>query len=158
MPQKKVKKTPMDAAFGYLAQRPRSIGDMQRHLDDLQFGEYEVYAVVERLKELGYLDDEKYARDFVQSRLATKPASRRKLQEQLAAHHIDRALIQAALQDIPEETETENAMQVAEKFFRQFEGLEPKEKKQRIYRRLIARGYDYEHVRSCLEQLFEEEY
>ena len=71
--------SPMDAALGYLARRGRTVREMELYLDGQNYGEYEVYAAVERLKELGYLDDRRYAEEFVRSRLATKPVSRRKL-------------------------------------------------------------------------------
>ena len=44
---------------------------MENYLDGQNYGEYEVYAAVERLKELKYLDDVRYAADFVSTRLAT---------------------------------------------------------------------------------------
>jgi len=70
------------ALYGTVS-RPRTVREMENYLDGQNYGEYEVYAAVERLKELKYLDDVRYAADFVSTRLATKPLSRRKLKEQL---------------------------------------------------------------------------
>ena len=80
----------MDAALRYLGYRARTVRELERYLDEQQFGEYEISQVIERLKELGLADDAKFAADFIESRLRTKPVSRRHLQEQLYAHELPR--------------------------------------------------------------------
>ena len=154
MKKNKVGNTPMDAALKYLTSKARTVREMEDHLDSLNYGEYEVYQVVERLKELNYLNDEKYAADFVSSRLAAKPLSRRKLQEQLYAHKLPKDAIETALSGITAETEAVNALQVAEKFARQFEALPVEEQKNRTMRRLVGRGFAYDASRSALETVF----
>lgn len=154
MKKNKVGNTPMDAALKFLSAKARTVRETEDHLDSLNYGEYEVYQVVERLKELDYLNDEKYAADFVASRLATKPLSRRKLKEQLYTHRLPGACIEAALAVITPEKEAENALLVAEKFARQFEALPPEERKNRTVRRLVGRGFDHDAARSALETVF----
>ena len=144
----------MDAALKYLTMKARTVREMEDHLDSLNYGEFEVYQVVERLKELGYLDDEKYAADFVSTRLASKPLSRRKLQEQLYTHKLPRDMIDAALGAVTVQVESANALAVAEKFARQFEHLGPEERKMRTMRRLVGRGFEYEAARTALETVF----
>ncbi len=154
MKKNKVGNTPMDAGLKYLTAKPRTVREMEDHLDSLDYGEYEVYQVVERLKELGYLDDEKYAADFVASRLASKPLSRRKLREQLHTHKLPADLIDGALAGVADETERGNALIVAEKFARQFAALAPEERKLRTMRRLVGRGFECGASRAALEAVF----
>ncbi len=154
MKKNKVGNTPMDAALKFLTAKPRTVREMEDHLDSLNYGEYEVYQVVERLRELNYLNDEKYAADFVSTRLASKPLSRRKLQEQLYTHKLPKECIEAALSGITAETEAANALQVAEKFARQFEKLPAEEQKNRTMRRLVGRGFAYDASRAALETVF----
>ena len=136
MKKKKTGKSAMDSALDYLTSRPRTVREMENYLDGQNYGEYEVYAAVERLKELKYLDDVRYAADFVSTRLATKPLSRRKLKEQLRTHYL-----------------SADDIDVAEKFYRQFEGLEEYDRRQRIVRRLAGRGYDFGVIRDSVEEL-----
>lgn len=143
----------MDAAFSYLTAKPRTVREMERYLDSKQYGEYEVYQAVERLKELNYLDDEKYAADFIASRLATRPASRRKLREQLYSHQLNKDVIENALLAVTDAVEEENARIVSEKFYRQFMGLEERERRERTIKRLVARGYGYDTVRSAMQRV-----
>ena len=78
----------MDAALRFLA-RARTVREVERHLDACEYGEVEVYETVERLKDLGLLNDVTYAEEFVRTRLATKPISRAHLREQLLSHEAD---------------------------------------------------------------------
>lgn len=136
--------SPMDAALKFLGYSARSVREVERHLDDRQYGEVEVYETVERLKELGLVDDRAYCEDFIRTRLATKPVSRRKLYEQLMAHEIDRATVEEALDSIADTLEAENARAVADKFARQFAALPAEEREKRVLQRLLARGYAYD--------------
>lgn len=143
----------MDAALSYLTARARTEGEMERYLSKQQFGEVEVYDCIERLKELGYLNDRQFAADFIATRLNTKPVSRRKLREQLYSHKLEAEVIQEALEAVTDAVEEENAAQVAAKFWRQFEGLEEYERKVRVIRRLLGRGYDLGLVRARVEAM-----
>ena len=143
----------MDAALRYLTNAPRTVREVERRLDDLEFGEVETAAVVERLEELGLLNDESYCREFVSSRLRTKPVSRRHLHEQLRNHEAQETAIEAALAQVDDETEFQNACLVAEKYARQFETLSPEERENRLTKRLLGRGFDYDHTRRAIESL-----
>lgn len=143
----------MDAALRYLTMKPRTVLEMELYLDSCEYGEFEVYQVVERLKELGYLNDESYAAEFVRSRLATKPLSRRKLREQLYVHKLPKEIIEDALSAVDTKTEEKNAAAVAEKYARQYASLPDRERKQRVIQRLCARGYEYSTVEKCLKEL-----
>ena len=153
MKKKKKGKSALEASFDYLSARPRTIREMEDHLDQLNYGEVEVYEAVERLKELGYLDDGRYARDFIASRLSTKPVSRRKLREQLLGHHIDSGIVDEAVGELGEESDYAAALEVAEKFYRQFEGREEKERCQRTMKRLVGRGYPYGVIKAAMEKV-----
>ena len=113
----------MDTALRHLTMKARSVREMEEYLDRQHYGEYEVAQVTERLQELGYLDDTAYARDFIRTRLAAKPVSRRKLYEQLVAHKLPREIAEEAVAEIGDDVENANASLVAEKFARQFAHL-----------------------------------
>ena len=111
----------MDAALRFLGYRARTAREVERHLDEKQYGEVEVYETVERLKDLGLVDDKLYAENFIRTRLAAKPVSRRRLYEQLLSHEIDRQTIEEALAVVDDACEANSAQAVAEKYARQFE-------------------------------------
>ena len=147
----------MDAALAYLTDRMRTVREVEDKLDDLQYGEGDVLATVERLKELNLLNDEAYAREFVRSRLANKPVSRQKLYLDLKAHHVPEEYIQLALNELPSETEADNARQVAQKFWRQMSALEEGVRRERVLRRLMSRGFSAEASLAAIREAAEEE-
>lgn len=123
---------------------------MENYLDDKQFGEVEVYDCVERLKELGLIDDEKFAKDFVSTRLASKAVSKRHLREQLCAHFVSRDVIDTVLESIPDDTELNNAVNLAKKYYRQLASLPDDEREQRVMQRLQRRGYSLEMIKHAI--------
>ncbi len=156
MAKKRIGKSAKEAACDFLAYKARTIRETERYLDEQNYGEYEIYEAVERLKELNYLNDQKFAADFINSRLATKPVSRRKLKEQLYSHSIAPEEIETAIAGISDETEMKNAMAVAKKYWNQMAALEDAQRKQRTARRLVSRGYDFDHIKACIALLGED--
>ena len=130
-------RTPMDKALKYLAAPgPRTVREVERHLDACNFGEFEVAQTVERLKELSYLDDTAYAEEFIRTRLNTKPVSRAKLREQLLSHELPATVVDDALRALDDKQELANAADIARKYFRQLQHYEEPERKQRLLARL----------------------
>ena len=157
MKQQSQNLSPMDYAMKYLTAKDRTVSEMQTYLDTKDFGEADVDACIERLKELGLLDDRRYAQRFVETRLATKPVSKRHLTEQLIGHGLSDEDIRAALELADDEAEAKNALSVAVKFARQFSALEPEKKRERLFSRLQARGYSYDVSRRAVERALQEE-
>ena len=149
--------SPMDYAMKYLTVKDRTVSEMQAYLDEKDFGEADVDATVKRLKELGLLDDRRYAQRYVETRLNTKPISRRHLYEQLKGHGVPEAFIREAMELADPENERENALAVARKFARQFASLEPEKRRMRVLSRLQARGYSYDVSRQAAETALSEE-
>lgn len=142
-----------DAALSYLSPKARTVREVELKLDEGSYSEGEIMQTIERLKEAGLLDDEKYARDFIESRLSTKPVSRFRLREQLRSHHVPEEIVSAALDEVEPGTEFENAVAVVKKFARQFEGIEDEEKRRRlIYSRLQTRGYSHETIIAAMNE------
>ena len=145
----KAEKSPMDYALGYLGYRQRTEREVADYLDKKDFGEADVDTAVERLKELGLLNDAGFAEDFVRTRLAAKPISRAHLREQLYQHHIANEYIDAALALISDETEQKNADAVMEKYFRQLSGLDDADRRNRCGARLASRGFSFDTIRTA---------
>ena len=143
-------RTPMDAALRYLGARARTVREVERHLDACEYGEVEVYETVERLRELGLLDDLAFANEFVRTRLATKPVSRAHLREQLLTHEVEESAMEQALMQIDEEAQQRSAVSVAEKYARQYAHLSSEERDEMVLRRLLSRGYSYDDARAAL--------
>jgi regulatory protein len=143
----------MDAALHYLSARARTVREVERYLDEENYGESEVQQTIERLQELGYLNDNEYAGEFIRTRLNTKPISRQKLQEQLYSHEIPRDIVERALETVDEDMEKQNAILIAGKYARQMQTLSCEERNRRLMQRMIGRGFSYDVSRLAIEML-----
>jgi regulatory protein len=73
----------MEAAAGFLAVRPRSVEETRRRLAHLGFPAALCDQVIERLLEMGYLDDAAFARAWVDSRDRARPRGSSALRSEL---------------------------------------------------------------------------
>jgi regulatory protein len=87
----------MEAAAMFLAVRPRSVDETRRRLRHLGYADPLVDTVVDRLVGLGYLDDEQFARAWVESRDRARPRGESALRRELALKGIDRETARAVL-------------------------------------------------------------
>ena len=86
-----------DEALYFLTPKARTVREVENRLDECNYSEGEIMAAIDRLRNNGLLNDEKFARDFIESRLNTKPVSRGKLRRQLREHFVENAVIDEAL-------------------------------------------------------------
>ena len=90
--------TVLDAAARLLEARPRAVAEVRRRLVDAGYGRALVDRAVERLLGLGYLDDEAFARTWVESRDRARPRGEHALRRELALKGVDRAVVDGVLE------------------------------------------------------------
>ena len=110
--------------------------------------------VLDRLQEVGLLNDEAYARAFVASRQRTRPRGSRALSSELWAKGISPDVIERVLTDTDQAEEPREAARraVAPKL-RQLAGKPPDEVRHKLEQFLIRRGFSYEIARDVLRDL-----
>lgn len=101
--------------------------------------------VYDRLIEKGYLDDEKFAKFWVENRNVRKGTSRRKLQSELMAKGVNQAIIEQTLGQSDREDSDELQKIIAKKARRYDD-----EKKFMAY--LMRQGFSYDDVKAGLQQ------
>jgi regulatory protein len=89
----------LEAGARFLEARPRSIAEVRRKLTRLGYRPELVAGAVERLAELGFLDDEAFARAWVESRDRARPRGEHALRRELGLKGVDRALVDMVLEE-----------------------------------------------------------
>ncbi len=151
----------MEIAVGYLGTRPRTRWETERRLRRAGASEPLITETVERLAELGYLDDAAFARWWGEQRDRHAPRGSRMIEAELRQHGVPREVIEAyrVEHQAPErrpEDETvpaSEAERAADALARHLRGRPlPSEPKalQRIGMFLVRRGFDPETVRSAI--------
>lgn len=82
-----------------LARRPRSEWEIKDYLKRKDYGSSTIEEVVNSLSEYGYIDDDKFARAWVDNRRLLKSVSKRKLWTELKQKHIADDVIKIVLED-----------------------------------------------------------
>ncbi len=89
----------LDAAARFLEARPRSVHEVRYRLTTMGYRAALVDEVVVRLTDLRYLDDEAFARAWVESRDRARPRGEHALRRELQLKGVDRALVDEVLDD-----------------------------------------------------------
>ena len=89
----------LEAAARFLEARARSIGEVRRRLTSAGYQADLVEDAITRLGELGMLDDEAFAKAWVESRDRARPRGERALADELRLRGVDRTVIVAALDE-----------------------------------------------------------
>ena len=145
----------MNRAVKLLAAKPRSVGELrERLLEKLWTNTEIVDAVIEKLKEYKYLDDEQLARDFAASKLRQKPQGRMKLQQTMSRRKLDKetreAAINSAFEKYPENELIETAI---EKRLRLKGVPETRDDTKKFYDHLMRQGFSYGLIREKMSSI-----
>ena len=87
----------VEAAAAFLAVRPRSVGETRKRLHHLGYPDGLVDEVLVRFSEIGYLDDEGFARSWVESRDRARPRGETALRRELAQKGVAREVVDEVL-------------------------------------------------------------
>jgi len=157
----------MNAAARFLEARQRSVAEVRKHLAESSYPAELVERTIERLLELRWLDDEVFARSWVESRDRAHPRGRDALRRELTLKGIDRTLVAQVL-DERAEGRTEDA---SEGFAEAEEGsadvraaarllarkrptlervADVRQRRQRAYALLARNGFDAEVCREAI--------
>ncbi|HZO99355.1 MAG TPA: RecX family transcriptional regulator [Terriglobia bacterium] len=140
---KKPAATPLEAALAMLARRPYSVAEMRRALvRKFKDDEEGVQQAVARLRELGYLDDRKFAAHHAASLAQNRGLGRLRIRRQLKAKLVDYKAIEPALQEAFSQTnEQEILEQVLEKKIRTLRLPITQSKLHSLCQSLMRRGF-----------------
>ncbi len=145
-----------DAALGLLARRPRSTHEIRDQLRRKGFVQETIDAAVAKLEGWNYVDDEAFARYWVDNREANKPRGRRLLEQELRQKGVERELIQQTIEETGLD-ETATALDLGRTKLRTYAGVEPAVARRRLGGFLVRRGYGYDVVKPVLDRLFGED-
>jgi regulatory protein len=153
------------AAARFLEARPRSVVEVRRRLTWAGYRPPLVEGAVERLLELGMLDDRAFAEAWITSRDRARPRGERVLRQELLQKGIDRALIDELLEErrTGEEGEAtepdhEAARRLLERNARSLDRVaDPRQRRARAYALLARNGFDPDVCRDVATEVLARE-
>lgn len=110
-------------------------------------------AVLDRLEEVGLVDDHAFAQDWVASRQQRRHLSKSALRRELQAKGVDREHLDEALARVDSDDELAAARTLAAKKAAAMQGLEPMVRDRRLAGALARRGFGSGIIRTVLGEL-----
>jgi regulatory protein len=148
----------LEAAARFLEARSQSVAEVRRRLTTAGYRADLIDGAIARMTELGMLDDEAFARAWVESRDRARPRGERALQNELRLKGIDRSVIDLVLTDRREQLTGTNdvdadtdpvapdraaAERLMAKHARTLDRIsDPRRRRERAYALLARNGFD----------------
>ena len=144
----KARERTVQRAVKLLAAKPRSVEELrERLLEKAWTDEEAVDAAIAKLKEYGYLDDDRYAFGFASFRVRQKPVGRQRLARDLKLKKVSRETADAALDLVFQETPEEELIAAAiEKRVRLRGRPASRQETKSLFDHLLRRGFSYDLV------------
>lgn len=149
----------LEAALRFLEARQRSTAEVRRRLGGAGYRADLVEGAIARLTDLGILDDEAFARAWIESRDRARPRGERALRRELVLKGIDREIADETLRTRTTETpdaDVEAARRLLARGARSLDRIaDPRARRERAYALLARNGFDSEVATAVIDELAE---
>ncbi|HEX8179790.1 MAG TPA: regulatory protein RecX [Pyrinomonadaceae bacterium] len=138
----------MQRAVKLLAAKPRSLAELRERLLEKEWtNEEAVDAALAKLKEYGYLDDERFAFGYASYRVKQKPVGRQRLARDLQMKKVDRQTSEQALDLVFNETpEADLVDRAIEKRIRLRGRPTTRQEVKSLFDHLLRLGFSYDLI------------
>ncbi|MBN2256755.1 MAG: RecX family transcriptional regulator [Anaerolineaceae bacterium] len=143
------------AAMRFINYKPRTAAEVRKRLVEHKIPEAAIEHTLTRLTQTGLINDDKYARDWVESRQASHPRSARMIAFELRRKGIGRLEIETAMSEACDDDQ--QAYQLASQKISRYEGLEYPEFREKLGSLLARRGFSYEVATRTVNRLWSEQ-
>jgi regulatory protein len=141
-------------ALRFLSFRSRSEKEVSDYLLQKKVSEDIVVRILHKLKELDFINDEKFAVWWVEQRTTYRPRSARVIKLELKEKGIDREIIDTVVGTLyPANSELETAKTIIKKRVYKMQNMEYKELVRKLSQYLAQRGFDYDTIRSAIDDV-----
>ena len=139
-----------DAAVRFLGARPRSVAEIKRHLRTKRFDDEAQDKAIDELRAQRYIDDEAFARYWVEQRAKFRPKGERALVSELMQKGVARETIDLVLGEADPEAETARAREAIRRPMTRWLAMTDVERKRKIHQYLAARGFSYDVIEEVI--------
>lgn len=148
---------PKAYALRLLELRGRSVRDIRDKLKLKGAPPADIDLVIDDLLSLGLLDDEKFARDWIDSRRHFRPTGVVRLRQELFAKGIDREIVDQTVREYKSNSdEFPAALDLAKRKLKLYRKLDTDTARRRLAGFLARRGYEASVVSKVLKELLKE--
>lgn len=144
----------VDTAARFLSYRPRSVAEIRQHLAKKSLPQPVIDTALERLSQMGYVDDVAFARFWIEDRSRFKPLGPKALRYELRRKGVADMVIDEVLDDIFNVEDA--AYRAAQQGARRLRQITRREFKERVGVFLLRRGFSYAAIQDAVARLIDE--
>lgn len=139
-------------AYRFLNFKPRSEKEVRSKLKGHKLSEESINIIIDSLKEFKFINDEQYAKMYIESKISLKPEGRRWLNVRLAQKGIGKETAEKTVEEnYSEETEFQKARELYLKYEKKLKDKTTVEKKQKCYRHLLSKGFSFDLINRVMK-------
>jgi regulatory protein len=148
------RETVYQKALHFLSYRPRSSAEVRQNLTNRDISETLVDETIQRLQQTGLVNDEAFARAWVDNRNEFHPRSKSALRMELRRKGLSDEIVRSVLDERVDEEAL--AFEAARKYARRLTGLEWPEFRQKLGGFLVRRGFSYTTLSPVVSEVWKE--
>ena len=142
-------------ALNILSRREHSKKELERKLYQRKVEKKIIEEVIYEFSNLNYLDDGRFAKEYLEEKLKLKSSGIEKIKKELYAKGVSREIIKSVLDEKGNIDETDAAYNLVYKKMKSFarKTQEKRKVKQKIYSFLLSKGYEYDTIEKVLNKI-----
>lgn len=143
----------LDKALNFISRSQKTKKQVEDYLESKGYLKKTIEAVLDKMSAYKFVNDQNYAKDYAKS--ASKNKGKRLISLELKRKGVSIDDMSEALNDIDDETETEAATKIAEKYLKNKE--KTRENAIKCYKYLLSKGFDYETAKEAADKIIKDE-
>ena len=145
------KETALKKILHYCNYQERCKKEIYAKLSSFELNNDDMNFIVEFLQEEGFINDERYCRSYVKSKLNLKKWGVNKIKLALITKGIDKEIIDNVISEIDKDSYKEELLNLLKN--KKIEETDPYKRKAKLIRYAVSKGYFLNEVMECVEKL-----
>lgn len=118
-----------------------------------EFPEQEIHKILDFLYKYQFVDDRRYARIYAEDKFRFNHWGKQKINMMLRQKGIETAMIEEALEQLNSPAYRESCLELMKQKMKSLSEPDPYKLKAKLTRFALGRGFDYDTVGSCFQEL-----
>lgn len=148
-------KQALSSAFMTLSRSAKSEKQLRDALLKKEFDSFCVDAVIERLKELNYIDDLRFAQSFLEN---SSSSGINAIRFKLKSKGISDEIINSVLENVKDDDQIVRAVEIIKKQMPRYSKYEIFEQKRKLNDFLYRKGFQWDVIKSAIDKVFSEDF
>jgi regulatory protein len=133
------------------------VSEIHRHLRGKKFDDDAIAAAIDKLRAQRYVDDDAFARYWLEQRERFRPRGDRGIRMELAQKGVSRDVIEVVLGERAPDADIAQAKKALARSMTRWAVLTPAERKRKIHTYLATRGFSYATIEEVIRASVEDE-